>query len=99
MNKFLWGGMNDPRVYLDDFHVRTMSVVRLRSRFVQLAGELINQGDTARAVQVLDRCMELTPNERIPFDHTIIQIANAYYKCNRFDKGNPLVLDPFARSS
>jgi len=91
MNKFRWGNMNDPKVYLDDFHVRTMSIIRLRNRFYQLAADLINRGDTARAIRALDRCMELTPDSKIPFDHTIIQIANAYYQCNQFDKANKLV--------
>ncbi len=91
MNKFRWGAMNDPKVYLDDFHVRTISVIRLRSRFSQLANELINQGDTAKAIRVLDRAIELTPDEKVPFDYTIIQLANAYYKCNRFEKANALV--------
>jgi hypothetical protein len=91
MNKYRWGRMNEPDVYLDDFHIRTTSVVRMRNRFVQLAGELANQNDTARAVQVLDRCMELTPKEKIPFDHVIIQLASTYYRCNRFDKANKLV--------
>jgi hypothetical protein len=91
MNKFRWGGMNDPKVYLDDFHVRTISIVRLRNRFIQLAGELISHKDTTRAIRVLDRCIELTPDSKIPFDHTIIQVANAYYQCNQFDKANELV--------
>jgi hypothetical protein len=91
MNKFRWGGINDPDVYLDDFHVRTASIVRVRTRFIQLADELIRQGDTLRAVKVLDRCMELTPNDRIPFDYNIIQVANAYYQCNQFEKANGLV--------
>jgi len=92
MNKFRWGGINDPKVYLDDFHVRTASIVRIRTRFIQLAEALISKDDTAKAVRVLDRCIELTPNEKIPYDHTIIQIANAYYKCNQFEKANTLVL-------
>jgi hypothetical protein len=91
MTQFRWGGMNDPGVYLDDFHVRTTSVVRIRTRFNQLASELINQGDTAKAIKVLDRAIDLTPNEKIPFDHTIIQIANNYYRCNQFEKANKLV--------
>ncbi len=83
--------MNDPKVYLDDFHIRTTSVLRLRTRFVQLANALINKGDTAKAVQVLDRCIELTPDNKIPYDYTIIQLASSYYKCNKFDKANELV--------
>jgi hypothetical protein len=91
MNKFSYGHMEDPNVYLDDFHVRTVSIVRLRTRFIQLATELIRKGDTARANRVLDRCIELTPDSKIPFDHTIIQVASAYYQCNQFDKANALV--------
>jgi hypothetical protein len=91
MEKFRYGNMNDPDVYLDDFHVRTTSIIRLRTRFIQLADALISEGDTARAVKVLDRCMELTPDSKIPFDHTVIQVANAYYKCNRFEKANALI--------
>ncbi len=91
MNKFSYGHMEDPDVYLDDFHVRTVSIVRLRTRFIQLATELIQKGDTARANRVLDRCIELMPDSKIPFDHTIIQVANAYYQCNQFDKANALV--------
>ncbi len=91
MNKYRWGRMNEPDVYLDDFHVRTASVIRLRSRFVQLAEALIEQGETTRALQVLDRVVEITPHEKIPYDHTIIQIANGYYRCKEIEKGNELV--------
>jgi hypothetical protein len=91
MNKFRWGGINDPTVYLDDFHIRTTSVVRLRGRFIQLANSLINEGDTTRAVGVLDRCMELMPDSRIPFDYNIIQLAGTYYRCGKTEQGNNLV--------
>jgi hypothetical protein len=91
MNKFRWGRMNEPDVYLDDFHVRTTSVIRLRTRFVQLANTLIELGDTTRALQALDRVVEITPHEKIPYDHTIIQIANGYYRCKKTDQGNELV--------
>jgi tetratricopeptide (TPR) repeat protein len=91
MEKFRYGRMNEPDVYLDDFHVRTTSVIRLRTRFVQLANALISSRDTSRAVQVLDKCMELTPDEKIPYDYNVIQVAAAYYKCGSFEKANALV--------
>ena len=80
MNTYRWGNMNDPDVYLDDFHVRTMSIVRLRNRFVRLADELIRQGDNKRAKMVLDKCNELTPHEKIPYDYFSIAMANSYYQ-------------------
>lgn len=91
MYNFQWDGINDPDVYLDDFHVRTTSILRIRTRFSQLANELISKGDTVKALEVLNRCMELTPDNKIPFDHTIIQIASAYYHCNDITTANELV--------
>ncbi len=93
MEKFRWGNMNDPDVYLDDYHVRTMSIVRLRYRFIQLAEQLIQEGDTAKATKALDRCLEITPNENIPYDYTLIQMADIYYRCNQTDKAVGLVSD------
>jgi len=91
MKKFRWGGLNDPNVYLDDFHVKTTSILRIRTRFAQLATTLISMGDTSRAEEVLNRCIELTPENKLPYDHTIIQLANAYYQCNDSVKGNEMV--------
>ena len=91
MNKYRWGNMNHPDVYLDDFHVRTMSVVRLRNRFVRLADELMREGDNARAIMVLDRCNELTPHEKIPYDYFSIAMANSYYQLNAIDKANAII--------
>jgi hypothetical protein len=91
MNTFRWGRMNEPDVYLDDFNVRTISIVRMRSRFVRLADALINQGDNSRAIMVLDRCNELTPHEKIPYDYFSIAMANSYYRCNAIDKANTII--------
>jgi hypothetical protein len=91
MNAFRYGNMNDPDVYLDDFTVRTMSIIRLRLRFIQLADELLKQGDPERAAAVIDRCLELTPNDKIPYDYTLIQMADVYYSCELNGKAEQLV--------
>lgn len=91
MNNFRYGNMNDPDVYLDDFTVRTMSIIRLRLRFIQLADELVKQGDTVRAELLIDRCLELTPNDKIPYDYTLIQMADIYYNCDLKEKAEQLV--------
>ncbi|MBN2275658.1 MAG: DUF2723 domain-containing protein [Bacteroidales bacterium] len=91
MNTYQWGNMNDPSVYLDDFNVRTMSVVRLRNRFVRLADELTKQGQNDRAIMVLDKCHELTPHEKIPFDYFSIAMAGSYFRLNAADKANAIL--------
>ena len=91
MNKLEYNNINNPDVYLDDFHVRTLSILRFRTRFIQLAQALLEEGDTARAASVLDRCLELTPEDKVPYDHTLIQIADLYHFSGRTEKANAIV--------
>jgi tetratricopeptide (TPR) repeat protein len=84
--------MNEDDVYLDNFHIRTLSVIRLRFRFMRLANQLAAEGDFERAEQVLDRIMELTPHKNVPYHVFVPGIAESYYQINKFEKGNEIVL-------
>jgi hypothetical protein len=90
MNTYQYGRMNQPDVYLDNFHLRTLLVVRMKYRFSRLAMELAEKGDLVKAEQVLDRITELTPSKNVPYDMFNPGIAEAYYKINKFDKGNKM---------
>jgi len=92
MHKFKWGRMNEKDVYLDNYHVKTFSIVRMRNRFTRLAMELINEGKKQKAIEVLDRIVELTPHEKIPYDNYAIGIAEAYYKCDEIEKANAIII-------
>jgi tetratricopeptide (TPR) repeat protein len=83
--------MNEPDVYLDNYHVKTISIVRMRSRFSRLAIELVNEGKKQKAIEVLDRIVELTPNDKIPYDNFTIGIAEAYYKCGENEKADAII--------
>jgi hypothetical protein len=108
MNKFKWGRMNAPDVYLDYYNLRTLAVIKFRKTFVRLAEAMIQEGKKEKAVMVLDRCMELAPLNKVPYDHFISGITykenenkapihysgivEAYYKCGEFEKANALLL-------
>jgi len=83
INKFKWGNMNDPKVYLDENNMR-MSM-NIRNNFVRLADQLITEGKTDSAVAVLDRCNELVPNKKVPYNYFNMLMAEAYYKAAQFD--------------
>jgi hypothetical protein len=91
MNRFKWRGLNDPDVYLDNYHERTLSIIRLRHRFNRLANELINEKDTVRALEVLDKCVALTPHKNVPYDMFMVSIAESYYRCKAYDKANAII--------
>jgi len=93
MNTYRWGNLNDTTIYMDDFHVRTMSIVRLRNRFVRLADDLIRKGDLERAKMVLDKCYDLTPHDIIPYDYFSVAMAGSYYKLNSIEKANAILSD------
>ena len=55
MNKYEFGNMNDPSVYLDETNTRM--TMNLRSNFSRLSSALIVEGKLDSARQVLDRIM------------------------------------------
>ena len=91
MNEFKWGRMNEEDVYLDHFHKRTLSVIRMRIRFSRLANELINEGKKEKAEEVLDRIVELTPHEKVPFDFMMTYVVEGYFRLDKYEKGNVLL--------
>jgi hypothetical protein len=110
MEQFEWGRMNADDVYLDYYTIRTMSVIRFRSLYTRLAMQLLQEGDSARAVEVLDRCMELAPSRVLPYDQYITGITlpteeggilhhegiiEAYYLCGETEKANQILLEHY----
>ncbi len=89
MNKFKWGGLNDPRVYLDENNLRM--TMNLRNNFTRLANALLAEGKRDKAVKVLDRCLEEMPMDLIPVNYFMIGIVEAYYKAGEFEKAKPVV--------
>jgi len=90
MNKFKWGRIDKPDVFIDYNNIRTISVIKLRSNFTRLANELLLIGKRDSAVNVLDKCMELFPHEKIPYDIFILGLVEIYYKAGEFDKANEI---------
>jgi len=86
INKFKWGNMNDPNVYLDENNVR-MSM-NVRNSFVRLADGLLAEGKRDSAIAVLDRCNELVPNEKVPYNYFNLLMAESYYKAASSNMGN-----------
>jgi len=89
MNKFRWGNMNNPDVYLDETNRRM--TMNLRNNFHRLADALILEGKKDSALAVLDKCIEVVPDNCIPYDYFTIPIAEDYYKISETEKANTIV--------
>ncbi|MCK4465969.1 MAG: tetratricopeptide repeat protein, partial [Bacteroidales bacterium] len=89
MNKFKWGGITDPDVYLDENNRRMIS--NFRNSFSQLALALIEEAKPDSAKEVMDHCLEIMPHHRIPYNYWAVFLAEAYYRINESDKANTIV--------
>lgn len=89
MNKFKWGGIENPKVYLDENNQRML--MNFRNSFSKLAEGLINEGKKDSALKVLDKCMELMPESRVSFNYFVIPIAVQYYRINKTEKANAII--------
>ena len=94
MNKFKYGNIADPKVYLDE---STLNMCYThRTMFVYLIGALINKGETGRAKKALDYCNQVIPGTTVRHNYGSLQLADYYYKLHEPNKGNA-IMDAIAK--
>jgi len=91
MNKFVWGNVNDPDIFLDEYNKKEIKIIQARQMFSRLATALINENKTDKAVEVLDKMFELFPNEIIPITYDSFYAIEQYYRAKEIEKANELV--------
>jgi hypothetical protein len=79
MNKFVWGGANNPDVNIDYNHRRTIMVIKARLNHARLSKALSAEGKYEKAEAVLDRCMEALPLSKISYDPYMPDVIEAYF--------------------
>ncbi len=91
MNQFRWGRMNEPDVFIDHNNQRTAMVLKLRNTFGRLANKLIKEGKKDSAAKVLDKIVDLMPQQKYQYDFFLFGIIEGYYKLNETTKANEIV--------
>jgi len=91
MNKFQWGNADDPDVYLDETNRRMFS--NFRRIFGNLGKSLLQAGDTVRAVEVVNRGLEIVPPSKMPFDFFCVSIAEVLLRSGHREEGDKLIGD------
>ena len=86
MNKFKWGGVDKPGVYLDENVMRMCKGYRF-TLFSKLAAALASEGKKEKAINVLDKAMEVLPPENVPLDYSGLSLAELYYQLGEKEKG------------
>jgi hypothetical protein len=87
MKKFVWGNVNDPDVYLDDYNKRAIRIIQARYMFSRLAEALVDEGQNQKAVEVIDRMFELFPDEKMPLGYDSFPAVEQYFRAGAIAKG------------
>lgn len=84
VNKYKWGGLENPKVYLDENNRRMANSFRLMFR--NLIDALISKGENEKAIQALDRCMEAIPGSTVPRGMESISFVENYFELGEKEK-------------
>lgn len=86
MNKFKFGGIDNPKVYLDENNNRLL--MNLKSTFARLSLAFLQENNPEKAVEVMDYCYKVMPFDCVLPSYYDMYIAENYLKANRKDKAH-----------
>lgn len=98
MNKFKFGGIDNPNVYIDQ-NIMRMCYTH-RRMFGQLVNQLIKEGKTDKALKALDYSEKVIPGNTVPHDFQSgsKDLAEAYYQLGQTEKADK-IMDTIANNS
>ena len=91
MNKFKWGGLEKPGLYLEETTMKMCKSQRA-SIFAELAYALIDEGQNDKALKVVEKCVEVFPEENVPYDFTMHPIINLYFALGEMEKAKDIAV-------
>jgi len=89
MHKFKWGGLNNPKVFIDENISRMTTSIKVG--FVQLAQALNYEGKPEKAIEVLNRCDSVLHPPQSPYNYYNLLMTEQYYAAKAFDKGDQMI--------
>lgn len=86
MNKYKWGNAGNPKVYMDENNQRLAR--SFRYVFRELIDALIEQNDSVRALQALDKCIEVLPGKNLPRGMESVSFVDNYFELGQDKKAD-----------
>ena len=94
MNKFKFGGIDNPDIYIDETVMRMC--LTHRRMFIQLASQLIKEGKKDKALEVLDYSLKVIPSTTVPHDYIMSsskEMADDYLALGETEKAEAILSD------
>lgn len=93
MNVFSYGNINDPDVFLDIFNKNYIGTTRLQDMFSRLATQLVREGKIDKAKEVMTRCLEIIPYDKVGYDIFTSPVIEALHLAGEEEKARILLTD------
>jgi tetratricopeptide (TPR) repeat protein len=84
MNKYQFGNLEKPNVYLDENILRM--TYNIRANYGRLADALAERGEFEKAVEVLDRSLAMMPDDKVHYNLYLYTYPETYYRAGADDK-------------
>lgn len=97
MNKFCYGGLSKPGLYVDDDAMRMAHT----HQFIMsiLITKLMASGDMKRAKLVADKWQQELPDCNVPYTEDALAMAECYYRLKNYVKADAIVTNLLERSA
>lgn len=99
MNKFKFGGIDKPGVYIDENTMRFCN--NHRRTFAQLIDQLLKEGKKEKALAAIEYCEKMIPDFNVPYEFIMnggASLAESYYRLGKQEEGDR-VMDAIANNS
>lgn len=82
--KFRWGNFDKKELYISSSYGPSIQSHRLM--MWRTAETLVSQGDSTRAVQMVDTYLQAFPNMNFPYDYNTVLLIGVYVQAKEYDK-------------
>lgn len=91
IEKYTWGNIQNPNIYIDNNIYQNIELLNVKQNFTLLAKKLLNEGNTQKAIYVIDSLYKILPCNIFPPKENDINIAKIYYRLNCYQKADSLL--------
>ena len=92
INKFKWGRIQEDDVYIGNFNLRNIRIMEVRETYAKLAYVLVDENKIEKAITVLDKIVEILPEDKVSYGVSMKGIIDNYLRIGEKEKAY-LILD------
>lgn len=88
VNEFKYGNLKDESVNVDYFIQYSLNAVQFRNTFGRLAKQLLTEGDTLKAKEVIEKCLVELPFSQLKYSYNDFALIDAMYEAGETELAN-----------